>query len=332
LRRNGRCEVDLPEEIFDLDYPGHYFRRIKSVSLSIPCVAGVNTTIACTLRLLRNSVRVTTQLLGPGAAGYPRRMKDGVPLDDPRFRDEQVPVSAIATSSGQNDSGLFELALKDERFLPFEGAGAVSRWSIELVKDEALRAFDYDSIADIVLHMRYTSREEGGAFKAASVSNLLDQLGAAQSRLEMRRVFRVTSDFASSWTAFRNPAPGAVPELQIHLDRSRFAGGEGRLIKLRNVQIMAEYPASAPSAEPDFEVEVSAPPLAATASAALVVDPNASRYADSAVVAFAPAALSAAGTDWRFRFRDVGGDFSDFTPTTLQDVYLVIGYSVHPMP
>lgn len=332
LRRKGRCEVDLPEEIFDLDYPGHYFRRIKSVSLSIPCVAGVNTTVACTLRLLRNSVRVNTQLLGPDAAGYPRRMQEGVPLDDQRFRDEQVPVSAIATSSGQNDSGLFELALKDERYLPFEGAGAVSRWSIELVEDETLRAFDYDSIADIVLHVRYTSREEGGAFKAASVSNLRNQLVAAHSRLEMKRVFRVTSDFASSWTAFRNPAPGAVPELQIHLDRNRFAGGEGRLIKLHNVQIMAEYPASAPGAEPHLKVEVGAPSLATAASAALVVDQKDSRYADSAPVPFTPpVALSATGTDWQFRFQDVGGDFLDFDPTTLHDVYLVIGYSVHPM-
>ena len=121
-----------------------------------------------------------------------------------------MPVSAIATSTGQNDSGMFELALKDERFLPFEGAGVVSRWSIELLEDESLRAFDYDSIADVVLHVRYTSREEGGAFKAASVVNLRNQLVAAQSRLEMKRVFRVSSDFASSWTAFRNPAPGAV--------------------------------------------------------------------------------------------------------------------------
>lgn len=331
LRRNGRCELELPEEIFDLDYPGHYFRRIKSVSLSIPCVAGVNTTIACTLRLLRNSVRVSTQLPG-GAAGYPRRMQDGVPLDDPRFRDEQVPVSAIATSNGQNDSGLFDLALKDERFLPFEGAGVVSRWAIELLKDESLRAFDYDSIADVVLHVRYTSREEGGAFKAASVVNLRNQLVAAQSRLVMKRVFRVSSDFASSWTAFRNPAPGAVAELQIHLDRSRFAGGEGRVIRLRDVQIMAEYPASVPGSEPDFEVEIGAPPLAATATAALAFDPEDTRYADSAIVEFAPAMLGAAGTDWRFRFRDAGGAFADFDPTALDDAYLVVGYSVHPVP
>jgi len=35
---------------------------------------------------------------------------------------------AIATSTGQNDAGLFLLDLNDERYLPFEYAGAVSRW------------------------------------------------------------------------------------------------------------------------------------------------------------------------------------------------------------
>ena len=29
--RQGWCDVDLPEELFDADYPGHYLRRIKSV-------------------------------------------------------------------------------------------------------------------------------------------------------------------------------------------------------------------------------------------------------------------------------------------------------------
>ena len=97
------------------------------------------------------------------------------------------------------------------------------------------------------------------------------------------------------------------------------------MIRLRDVQIMAEYPASVPGSEPDFEVEIGAPPLAATATAALAVDPEDTRYADSAVVAFAPAMLGAAGTDWRFRFRNIGGEFADFDPSTLDDTYLVIG-------
>src|SRR5207248_1549688 len=69
LRETGRCFFELPEELFDLDYPGHYFRRIKSVSLTLPCVAGPYTTISCTLRLLKNGIRVST---ANGDNGYPR--------------------------------------------------------------------------------------------------------------------------------------------------------------------------------------------------------------------------------------------------------------------
>ena len=53
LRDTGACTLELPEELFDADYPGHYFRRIKNVSLTLPCVAGPYTTINCTLTLLR---------------------------------------------------------------------------------------------------------------------------------------------------------------------------------------------------------------------------------------------------------------------------------------
>src|SRR6266487_2303668 len=57
LRETGRCFFRLPEELFDLDYPGHYFRRIKSVSVSLPSVVGPYTTVSCTLRLLNHSIR-----------------------------------------------------------------------------------------------------------------------------------------------------------------------------------------------------------------------------------------------------------------------------------
>ncbi|MGH8546688.1 MAG: neuraminidase-like domain-containing protein, partial [Gammaproteobacteria bacterium] len=40
LRETGECFFHVPEVIFDLDYPGHYMRRIKSVSLTLPSVTG----------------------------------------------------------------------------------------------------------------------------------------------------------------------------------------------------------------------------------------------------------------------------------------------------
>ncbi len=51
LREKGSCHFDLLKEI--LDYQEHYFRRIKSVSLSIPCISGLYTIF----EIDKNSVR-----------------------------------------------------------------------------------------------------------------------------------------------------------------------------------------------------------------------------------------------------------------------------------
>jgi hypothetical protein len=120
LRETGRCSFRLPEEIFDLDYPGHHFRRIKSVSLTLPSVVGPYTTISCTLRLLKNSIRINT---ANGSNGYPRNTDaQGLPADDDRFVENTIPVKAIAASNTQNDSGMFELSFRDERYLPLRGS------------------------------------------------------------------------------------------------------------------------------------------------------------------------------------------------------------------
>jgi receptor-binding and translocation channel-forming TcA subunit of Tc toxin len=57
LRTTGRCTVQLPEALFDMDGPGHYFRRIKTVAVSIPCVTGPYASVNCTLTLLKSSIR-----------------------------------------------------------------------------------------------------------------------------------------------------------------------------------------------------------------------------------------------------------------------------------
>jgi hypothetical protein len=163
LKEKGRCTIQLPEELFDFDYQGHYFRRVKTVSLSIPCVAGPYTTVNATLRLLKNEIRINSNLTG----GYAKNDDS-----DTRFRGNPVGIKAVATSSGQNDSGVFELNFRDDRYLPFEGAGAISTWSIELTEDKALQQFDYDTISDVILHLKYTAREDAGSFKNEAVKHL----------------------------------------------------------------------------------------------------------------------------------------------------------------
>jgi hypothetical protein len=64
----------------------------------------------------------------------------GTPLgeeDDPRFRDPgaQEPIQSIATSRGRDDAGMFELQFRDERYLPFEGAGEDETASAEVISN-----------------------------------------------------------------------------------------------------------------------------------------------------------------------------------------------------
>lgn len=250
LRETGRCFFRLPEELFDLDFPGHYFRRIKSVSLTLPCVAGPYATVACTLRLVRNSIRTTT---ASGVDGYPRnRDESGLPAEDTRFTESIVPVRAIASSTAQNDSGVFDLSFRDERFLPFEGAGAISEWVLELFTDlpannpdpgkpdfgSPLRQFDYTTIADAVLHLKYTAREDAGAFKNGAIAHLRSYLGASDAPAASRLAL---FDFGPAWQRFirpENPAEGNVLELQMspalfsHMD-------SGKTLKITSVVVLA---------------------------------------------------------------------------------------------
>jgi Tc toxin complex TcA C-terminal TcB-binding domain len=216
LRETGRCFFNLPEEIFDLDYPGHYFRRVKSVSITLPCVTGPYTTIACTLRLVKNCIRVNTAV---GGNGYRRNTVNGLPADDTRFVETNIPVKAIAASSSQNDSGVFELSFRDERYLPFEGAGAISEWSLELFSDlpsnnpdptnpdfgKPLRQFDYSSIADAILHIKYTAREDAGPFKNSAIANLREYFSQADTTPSLR-MFDLRREFPTQWHRFLNPA------------------------------------------------------------------------------------------------------------------------------
>ncbi|MEM9008474.1 MAG: neuraminidase-like domain-containing protein, partial [Cyanobacteria bacterium P01_F01_bin.86] len=219
LRETGQCFINLPEESFDLDYPGHYFRRIKSVSLTLPCVVGPYTTIPCTLRLLKNSIRINTTM----PHGYPHNAdEDGLPGTDDRFMENNIPVKAIATSHAQNDSGVFELNFRDERYLPFEGAGAISQWSLELFHDlpannpdaenpdfgKPLRQFDYSTITDAILHIKYTAREDAGLFKNGAIDHLRAYY-AQDAATSLLRMFNLRQEFPSQWQQFLHPTDPA---------------------------------------------------------------------------------------------------------------------------
>lgn len=193
LKATGTCQVTIPEWLYDLDCPGHYMRRLKNVALSIPSVAGPYTSVNCTLSLLKSSLRKSPV---PKDGEYARQGSE-----DDRFVDYIGAAQSIVTSSANNDSGMFETNLRDERFLPFEGAGAESAWKLDLPNPKDFPAFDYTTISDVILHIRYTARQgvDGTKVKTA-LNDLLQE--ASQSNLAL--LFSLRHDFPSEWSSFVN--------------------------------------------------------------------------------------------------------------------------------
>jgi hypothetical protein len=54
---------------------------------------------------------------------------------------------------------MFELNFGDERYLPFEGAGAISKWGLSF--PAGCDQFDMSSVSDVILHIKYTALHEG---------------------------------------------------------------------------------------------------------------------------------------------------------------------------
>jgi hypothetical protein len=248
LQQTGDCFFDLPETLFDFDFPGHYLRRIKSVSLSLPCVVGPYTGVNATLTLTKSSIRTKNTLLG--GSQYARTASpDNQPADDARFRDSAGAVQSVAISGAQGDAGLFELSFRDERYLPFEGQGVISSWHLQL--NQAFRQFDYATLADVILHVKYTAREGGEQLKqgatsrvAAVLADFTKQLQLDKSEKGLFRLFSLRQDFPDQWHRFLFPANPADPQ-QLTLD---FAGRFpyftiGHTLRCTRVELLAEAPA-----------------------------------------------------------------------------------------
>ena len=216
LRRTGSCTVRLPEALFDVDFAGHYMRRIKAINVSIPSVVGPYTNVSCTLTLLRSSLRHANTLVN-GAYGR----QEG----DPRFVDNVGASRAVALSGAREAGGTFEDNLREDRFLAFEGRGVISEWRLEL--PARFRQFDYDSITDVIWRIRYTARD-GGALAAQQATlelqNAVNELVATEGRQGLALLMSLRHDLGSDWHLFLNPPAAAAGDqmLTIRLSTDRF--------------------------------------------------------------------------------------------------------------
>ena len=124
---------------------------------------------------------------------------------------QQIALSHVDDRTEGN--GLLELRLDDERYLPFEGTGAVSTWRLRA----AGRLADLADLQDVVAVIRYTA-DDGGEVFTDAVRGMLKPYGAA-------RFVDVAAEFPDEWAEFQDSDDA---ELVLPFTTAMFPGMTGR--------------------------------------------------------------------------------------------------------
>jgi hypothetical protein len=197
LRQTGSCIFKIPEIAFELLYPGQYRRLIKSVSVTIPGVVGPYTNVSAKLTLLKGEIE----------------KEDGATLEEHLVAKN----TSISLSGALNDTGTFEFNLRDERYLPFEGGGAISEWKIEL--PSKIRSFNYNSIADVLISIGYTALDGDRVTAENALATTLTDFATNNG---LFRLVSLKHEFAGTYHKLLHPAAGDPQFVEFDIEKSHF--------------------------------------------------------------------------------------------------------------
>ncbi len=181
FRQSGVLTFATPMALFDQDFPGHYLRLIKRVRTSvialIPPYQGIKATLS--------------------SAGVSR-----VVVGNDTFQTllVQHEPESIALCSPTNATGVFDLDPQSDMLLPFEGLGVDTTWEFQMPR--AANAFDYTSIADIMLTVDYTA--------LASTDYRQQVIQTLNRTVSADRPYSLRQQFPDAWYDLNNVATTAT--------------------------------------------------------------------------------------------------------------------------
>src|SRR5690606_29046793 len=156
-----------------------------------------------------------------------------------------------ATSNAQNDSGIFDLNFRDERFLPFEGFGAVSEWQLQLPSPHHFPTFDYNTISDVVLHLSYIAIDgrdvtiNGKTYREIRQEQLRNTINTLLTNEKLKlfvKLFDLRHDFPNEWHQFLQSDD---PQLDLILKKQHFPYFlHTKIITFLNVSVILKFSTS----------------------------------------------------------------------------------------
>ncbi|MDE9445290.1 hypothetical protein KKJ04_06660 [Xenorhabdus bovienii] len=163
IRETGQFDFSLSPLDFDRDYPGHYLRQIVNISINMPLLLGPYEEIKATLTQTSSET-----LLSPDMAAlkyyYPEQGGD-IPIKPASILSNPRVSQSIVISNQENKTGVLYANINDERYLPFEGTGAISSWRLDFPRADKLQQSRLiNALKDIVIEFRYTAQTGNTAF------------------------------------------------------------------------------------------------------------------------------------------------------------------------
>lgn len=165
LRSAGTLAFSLKPSLFDRDYPGHYLRQLVQVTVSLPGVLGPYEDARLVLSQQSSHYLLKADL--GGVRHLYAQAQEPVDGDaDPRYvvanarSNQQVTISA-----DRDDAGLHVSTPDESRYLPFEGTGAISTWTLSFPRhgSERQQAL-FEGLQDVIVQVRYRAMDGGKTF------------------------------------------------------------------------------------------------------------------------------------------------------------------------
>ena len=230
---------------------------------------------------------------------------------------------------------MFELNFRDERYLPLKerAPSAGGHWSclpifLQTTRQgqpglwQPLRQFDYGTISDAILHVKYTAREDAGPFKNSAVTNLRDYFRETVAT-PSQRLLNLRQEFPSQWHRFLTPTSPTGPNIfEFEMSHSLFQIKDmGKTIKINAISILARC------ADPGiYEVELT--PRAGAGSNTFSL-PKLGQYGGLHFGQKDVSGLQVVPTDspalWQLRMTRGGNNLRE---DEVEDLVLVLGYQL----
>ncbi|WP_158541421.1 MULTISPECIES: neuraminidase-like domain-containing protein [unclassified Pseudomonas] len=163
LATNKPLLFEFKASDFDKNYPGHYLRQLKHVSVSFILKEGSKAEeMSAILTQIGNSTLIEPH--AKGAEYYYGEGKEPPASIKRNLRaQQQIALSSLVSEDGLGfapGEWVYELMFHDGRYLPFEGTGAISQWQLEIPDIECAESLK-SAVSDIQINLVYTALDGG---------------------------------------------------------------------------------------------------------------------------------------------------------------------------